>query len=84
MRTTKAILTLECKLTEPQLKECSKKLAEAISQHSRVENEIETFKAQKKVEIQRLDGVMKCPRRLIARKSGVPWSAKSSLISAQA
>jgi flagellar motor switch protein FliM len=50
--------SLEVKLTEPELKTCSKQLAEALNAKARIESEIETFKAQKKAEITNLDGTI--------------------------
>lgn len=58
MRVTKTKMTLECKLTEAELKDYSKQLAEAISKKNRIEAEMETYKAQKKGEVQQVDGVI--------------------------
>ena len=57
-KTLKATLTLECKLTAGELKDFSKQLAEAIAKKSRIESEMDTYKAQKKGEIQQMDGII--------------------------
>lgn len=56
MRQTTKKIYLECKLTDAELKDCSKKLAEAISRKTRIENSLEGFKSEKKAEIQSCDG----------------------------
>ena len=58
-KTVKIDLTLECKLTEKELKDCSKKLAEAISRKTTIEDDIVTYKAQKKGELQEKEGTIK-------------------------
>lgn len=49
---------LEVALTEKELKEASKVLAESFRAKNALEAEIDTFKAQKKAEITKLDGVI--------------------------
>lgn len=56
MRQTTKKVYLECKLTTEELKDCAKKLAEAIHRKTRIENSLESFKAEKKAEMQSCDG----------------------------
>lgn len=56
MRQTTKKIYMECRLTNEELKECAKKLAEAISRKTRIENSLESFKAEKKAEVQSCEG----------------------------
>lgn len=49
---------LEVRLTEAELKAAAKELAEASVRKGQLENDIETFKAQKKAEITALEAVI--------------------------
>lgn len=51
-------IPLEVKLTEKELKTAAKELAEGLNKKSRLESDIETFKAQKKAEIAAIDAVV--------------------------
>ena len=57
-KTQKASLYLECRLTDDEMKSCSKTLAESIRQRDQLLADIETFKAQRKAEIVALDGTI--------------------------
>lgn len=48
-------LLLECKLTDAELKAAGKELADALNKKAQVENQLETFKAQKKAEMSAMD-----------------------------
>jgi hypothetical protein len=51
-------LPLECRLTDAELKAFSKELADALNKKAQVENQLETFKAQKKAEVSALDATI--------------------------
>lgn len=51
-------IPLEVRLTEKELKDASKALAEAINKRSIIESQLETFKAQKKAEVAAQDAVI--------------------------
>ena len=51
-------LPLECRLTEPEIKAAGKELAEALNHKTRIENELETFKQQKKAEVAAIDAII--------------------------
>lgn len=51
-------LLLECKLTDAELKAAGKELADGLNKKAQVENQIETFKAQKKAEISAMDAAI--------------------------
>lgn len=57
-RATKANLYLECKLTEPELKDAGKKLADAIQKKTEVEARVESFKTQAKGEIAEIEATI--------------------------
>lgn len=52
----KIVLNLECKLTPKEHKDASKKLSDVLLKHRQVDDEIAAFKAQKKAEIEQIDG----------------------------
>jgi hypothetical protein len=54
----KGNLYLECKLTEAELKESGKKLADAIQKKTEVEARVESFKTQAKGEIAEIDATI--------------------------
>ena len=56
MRQTTQKIYMECRLTTEELRDFAKKLAEAIHRKTRIENSLESFKAEKKAEIQQCDG----------------------------
>lgn len=51
-------LALECKLTEAELKAASKELADALNKRHQLEDQLETFKMQKKAEISAFDATI--------------------------
>lgn len=54
----KVKMSLECRLTEEELKASAKTLAEALRQRGQHESSLETFKSQIKAQITQLDGVI--------------------------
>jgi hypothetical protein len=50
-KVNKCTMHLECRLTETELKDSSKKLAEAIQRHGMIEERMEAFKTQNKAEM---------------------------------
>lgn len=58
MRRTKENRSLICKLTDAELKEYSKKLAESISEKARVEDDLKSFSTQSKAKIQGCDATI--------------------------
>lgn len=58
-------LPLEVRLTEKELKTASKELAEALSKRGAIENELETFKAQKKAEVTAIEAVIQKNTNLV-------------------
>lgn len=51
-------LPLEVRLTEKELKAASKELAEALNKKNSIENDLETYKAQKKAEVTAQDAII--------------------------
>lgn len=51
-------LPLECRLTEAELKAASKELADALNKRAQADNQLETFKAQKKAEMAAFDATI--------------------------
>jgi hypothetical protein len=49
---------LEVRLTDAELKTASKNMAEAINKRTRIVDEVETFRAQKKAELTAIAGVI--------------------------
>lgn len=54
----KVKMTLECRLTEEELKASSKTLADALRQRRGHESSLETFKSQMKAQITQLEGTI--------------------------
>lgn len=57
-RQIKGNLYLECKLTEAELKESGKKLADGIQKKTEVESRVESFKTQAKAEVAEIDATI--------------------------
>lgn len=58
-------LPLEVKLTDKELKSASKELAEALNKMSGIQNDLDTFKAQKKAEITAIEAVIQKNTNLV-------------------
>lgn len=55
MKTSKVRRNLECKLTDQELKEYSKRLADCVSRKSREEDSLKSYSTQAKAKIQSCD-----------------------------